>query len=78
MPTLGSHLCFLEGSAASRKLVAGYTRPDPGGAPGAPERLMGVVALDNPLRLLDYAPLVGSLVTPDPALTRASGPAGGA
>ena len=75
MPTLGSHVRVLEGSAASRRLVASYTEPEQGAPPGGPERLMGVVAFDDPVRLLDYAPLVGTLVTVDPALTRLNEPA---
>ena len=69
MPTLGSTVRVLEGTAASRRLVAAYTEPEPGVAPGGPERLMGVVAFDEPVRLLDYAPLVGTLVSVDPART---------
>lgn len=75
MPTLGSNVRVLEGTAASRRLVAAYTEPEPGAVPGSPERLMGVVALDEPVRLLDYAPLVGTRVrleptsAPDPMMT---------
>ena len=67
MPTLGSTVRVLEGTAASRRLVAAFTEPEPGAAPGDPERLMGVVALDDAVRLLDYAPLVGTRVKPNPA-----------
>ena len=69
MPTLGSHVRVLEGSAATRRLIAGYTAPEPNAPAGQPERLMGVVSFDNAARLLDYAPLIGSFVT-----TAAAGP----
>ena len=70
MPTLGSHVRVLEGTAASQRLVAGYTEPQADIGGGGPERLMGVVAFDHPVRLLDYAPLVGTLVTVDRSLAR--------
>ena len=64
MPTEGTRVRVLEGSAASRQMIAAYTQlnTEPG---AAGERLMGVVALDNAVRLLDYAPLVGTSVTVD-------------
>ena len=76
IPTLGSHVRVLEGTAASRQLIASYTEPEPGTqGPGHPERLMGLVALDNAARLLDYAPLVGSLIATDPSVPHLKAPA---
>jgi NADPH-dependent 2,4-dienoyl-CoA reductase/sulfur reductase-like enzyme len=59
LPTLpGTQLTVVEGDGRSRRLVATATTPGPHG-----HRLTGVVTLDNPRRLLDYAPLIGRTVT---------------
>lgn len=55
MPGLGTDMTILDGDAARRRTVAGYTRPVPDGAP----ILVGAVALDSPRTLLAYRDLIG-------------------
>lgn len=55
MPGLGTDMTILDGDPATRRAVAGYTRP---GSDGAPV-LVGAVALDSPRSLLGYRDLIG-------------------
>lgn len=62
MPASSPDLTLVEGSVQTRRRVAGFTAPGPGG-----NRLMGVIALDHARRLLDYARLIGHPVEAVPA-----------
>lgn len=64
-PSLGSDVRILDGDLASHRFVAAYTQPTAAG-----DRLMGVVAFDDPRRLLEYAPYVGKTIEFDERLTR--------
>ncbi|MFF4962060.1 NAD(P)/FAD-dependent oxidoreductase [Streptomyces sp. NPDC001222] len=55
MPGLGTDMTILDGDPAKRRMVAGYTRPGPDGAPV----LVGAVALDSPRTLSDYHDRIG-------------------
>ena len=67
LPTLGSDVRIVHGDLASQRFVAAYTQPTATG-----DRLMRVVAFDDPRRLLAYAPLVGKTVTASPASSAAA------
>jgi NADPH-dependent 2,4-dienoyl-CoA reductase/sulfur reductase-like enzyme/ferredoxin len=55
MPALGTDVEIVEGSLRAERFVARYTRPTPYG-----HQVVGAVAFDLPLRLLDYRDQVGS------------------
>jgi len=55
MPQLGTQVQILHGSLASRRVVAGFTRPAADQTP----LLVGVIGLDSPRTLLRYRDLLG-------------------
>ncbi|MFD8212218.1 NAD(P)/FAD-dependent oxidoreductase [Streptomyces sp. NPDC059697] len=55
LPALGTDMTILDGDPATRRTVAGYTRPGPDGTP----LLVGAVALDSPRTLLAYRDGIG-------------------
>jgi len=63
-PGLGDIVRIVEGDPQKQRFVATYSQATPLG-----ERLMGVVAFDDPRRLLEYAPLIGQTVAFDERLT---------
>jgi NADPH-dependent 2,4-dienoyl-CoA reductase/sulfur reductase-like enzyme len=68
MPGLGTDMTILDGEPATRRTVAGYTRPGPDGAPV----LVGAVALDSPRTLLGYRDLIGHPLASVPGRRRAA------
>ncbi|MEK2479285.1 NAD(P)/FAD-dependent oxidoreductase [Streptomyces noursei] len=55
MPSLGTDMTILHGDPATRRTLAGYTRPGPDGTPV----LVGAIGLDSPRTLLGYRDLIG-------------------